>query len=216
MATATTATLAQNTYALDKLLADVKARVGEFLGNEKKIYDAKTRLDAIVGASGVPAQIKANGQALKAKAEALLTIQKDAENSATSLIGRAGELRTKMETNPLYSFLKTPSKDWGLRQYELIGGLLKDTLALIPEGTALTARLLKHNSAVKTFVGEVEGTERAAAGTGALPMIQGVISSTVGATAKSLTGLVWPVAIAAAAGLALWAGASSGMFRRRS
>ena len=210
----TPATLAQNTYALDKLLADIKARVGVFLANEKALFDAKTRIDALVGATGLPGQVRANAQALRAKADSLLTIQKDAEASAQSLINRAGGLRTEMDTNPIYSFLKTPPKDWGLRQYQLIGDVLARTVAMLPEGAALTARLLKQNSDVKNFLGEVEGTERAATGSGALPAVRSLISSTVGETAAGLSKALWPLAIGLGAVALLW-GAGSGMIGRR-
>lgn len=199
----TPATLAQNTYALDKLLADVKARVGAFLANEKAIFDAKSRIDAVLGAN-LPSAIKSNAQALKAKADALLKIQKDAEQSAQSLIGRAGTLRTDMETNPAYSFLKTSPTYWGLRQYELLGSLLKQTVQLLPEGTALSARLLKQNADVKNFMVEVQSTEKAAAGTGALPAIRTLISSTVGEASAGLSKALWPLALGLGAIALIW------------
>lgn len=211
----TPSTLAQNTSALDKLLADVKSRIGIFLQNEKVLYDANTRIDALLGAPSLPAQIKTNAQALKAKGAALLKIQTDAEQAAQSMAGRAGDLKTQMETNPIYSFLKTSPTYWGLRQYELIGTLITSTLSLLAEGAGVTARLVKQNADVKSFTNEIQSTENAAAGTGALPAISGLITSTLGTTVSSLSGLVWPIAIAAAAGLALWAGASGGLFRSR-
>lgn len=216
MGQATPAALAQNTYALDKLLADIKARVGAFLGNEKVIFDGKTRLDSLLAARGVTAQLKANAQALKAKADALLTIQKDAENAAQALIGRAGDLRTRMETDPKYSFLKDQSSTfWGIRQLELIGDLIMQTAALLPEGASLTARLLKQNNDVKTFANEVGSTENAAAGTGALPMISGIINSTVGATASSLSGALWPIALGLGAVVLLYGIGSGGFLKGR-
>ncbi len=208
----TPATLVQNTYALDKLIADIKARVGSFLANEKAIFDAKAKLDGIL--SSTSAQIKANAQALKAKADSLLKIQADVEKSAQSLIGRASDIRTQMETNPLYSFLKTSPTYWGLRQYELLGTLLSQTASMLPEGTALSARVLKQNTDVKQFVSEVDGTEKAAAGTGVLPKIQGVINSTLGATAASLSPLLWPIAITAAGAFGLYILSTGSFFRR--
>lgn len=209
----TPSTLTQNSYALDSLLANIKAKVGVFLANEQTIYDAKTKIDQLLSSGAAP--VKAQAVALKAKGDALLKIQQDAEAAAQSLIGQAGDLRTQMETNPLYSFLKTSPTYWGLRQYELLGNLIAATGALLPAGAALTARLLKQNSDVKQFSSEVDSSLNAAAGQGALPTIRGIISSTVGSTASALSGIVWPVAIAAGAVLALYAAATSGMFRGR-
>lgn len=209
----TPATLTQNVYALDKLLADAKARVGVFLANEKAIFDAKTKINTLLSSGAAPVVNQA--RALAAKGDALLVIQQDAERAAQALIGQAGDLRTQMETNPIYSFLKQSPTYWGLRQYELLGNLISATATLIPAGAAITTRLLKQNGDVKTFVNEVDSSLTAAAGQGVLPSIRGVISSTIGATASSLSGVVWPIAIAAAAGLALWAAGSSGVLGRR-
>lgn len=199
----TPATLAQNTSALDGVIAKVKAQVGVFLGNESMIYDAKTRIKDLIG-SGANAALVNNAKALSAKADALLTIQKDAEGQAQSFIGQAGAIQTQMSTNPLYSFLNSSPTYWGIRQYELIGNLLSQTTSLLPAGAALTSRLLKQNSDVKTFMGEVESTERAAAGTGALPKITGVVSGILGSVTAPLTGLVWPVAIVAGFAALVW------------
>lgn len=191
----TPATLAQNTSALDSLLANVKYKVGQFLANEKIIFDAKTRIDALAGAA--TGGLAANVKALRAKADALLTIQTDTENAAQSLIGQAGDLRTQMETNPLYSFLQTSPTYWGIRQYQLLGTLISQTSALLPAGAALTARIMKQNSDVAGFADEVSSTEKAAAGTGALPQVKNIVSGILGSVAAPLTGLVWPIAIVA-------------------
>ena len=194
---ATPATLAQNTYALDNLLSDLKDIVGRVNGNDAVLRDAITRVDALIGSAGVSAQIKSNGQALRSKATALTAVQKDVESATASLINAVGELRNGMETNPLYSFLKTPTTNWGTRMYEILGDLLTKTQNFIAQGTALKSRLSGQYSDVTRLMSEIVGTEKAAAGTGALPAISGLISSTVGTTAKSLTGLVWPLAIVA-------------------
>lgn len=201
-----TAQFSQANSALNRLIADVKFRVGEFLGNEKLLLDAMLRVEGLLGA-GAP-DVKANAQVLKAKGEALLKIQKGMEAEATTLLSEASTLKTKIESNPVYDFLKSSPTYWGTRQYELLAGVMKDVAALTPRAASISQRMLRQNKDVKTFTNEVRGTEKAAAGTGVLPKIQKIITSTVGTAASSLSEplakIIRPLAIAGVAGVLLY------------
>ena len=195
---ATPATLAQNTYALDKVLGELRSLSGPLNGNDAILSDAATRINALAGSAGVSAAVKGNAQALATKAKALAAVQKDVEGATSSIINAASALRSDMETNPLYSFLQTPSTDWGTRMFDIIGDLLSQTQVFIAQATALKARVQGQNSDVARLASEVKSTENAASGTGVLPTISQAISSTVGTAASSLTGLIWPIAVVAA------------------
>jgi hypothetical protein len=198
MGQATTAQLAQNTAALDSLISQLQNGLNGMDGNTQTLSSSKARVDALVGASGVPSGVVQNGKALRAKLDALATIQSDITGKVKQVIAAASSLRSGMETNPLYSFLKTPSDAWGSRMYEIMADLINQTTALIAQAQNLKANVSAQNSDVKGLLSDIKGTEDAAAGVGILPSISGAISSTLGTTAKSLSSIVWPIAIVAA------------------
>jgi len=184
---------------LDKALADVKYRIGAFLTNEKILYDIKPRIDALTKVNNE--QIKQTGLVLAGKQQALLTIQKSLEVEAISFMTKGGELKTKIDSDPLYSFIKTPRVTWGLRQYQILGQLTMEVARFMPTATNITARLLAQNKNVTQLVKEVGSTEKAAAGSGVLPKIQGLISGTLSSVTAPLTKMLWPIAIAGGVGL---------------
>jgi hypothetical protein len=133
---------------------------------------------------------------------AITAVQSDVEGSFSSLINAASSLRSNMETNPLYSFLQTPSTDWGTRMFDIIADLLAQTQVFIAQATALKARVKGQNSDVSTLVSEIKSTEDAASGSGILPAISKTLSSTIGSALNPISGalskLVWPIAVVAA------------------
>jgi hypothetical protein len=183
--------------ALDKLLADLKARIGVFLGNQKAVQDALARAQAVASASS--GTVKQSAGALVAKGQALLKIQADAEVTATTMLAQAAEVKAKA-TTPLYSFLTTNPLEWGWRQGELLVALVSDTSKMASAAAQLATRIQKQNGDVATFVKEVTQIERAATGTGALPTISAFIGSTVGASASALSKMLWPLAVVAGVG----------------
>lgn len=196
MATFTASTIAQGTAALDRLLADIKAKIGIFLQNQSKIMDAKTRAQAMTGFAAT----KETARALVSKADALLKIQSDAEYAAQNLLARMAALKTKIEKDPLYSFLKTSILNWGTRQYELVGGMIRDVTEFGTEGAGLAARMLAQNKDVSNLVSEVQQTEQAATGTGFLPRVSNLIQATLGSTVQAIaTPLKLPLAVGAVA-----------------
>lgn len=192
----TASSIAQATAALDRLLADVKAKIGIFLQNQQKIQDAKYRAQAMTRISTT----KETAAALVNKSDALLKIQADAEIQAQTLLSKMAALKTKVERDPLYSFLRTPLLNWGTRQYELVGGLIRDVTDFGAEGAGLAARMLAQNKDVSNLVSEVHQTEQAATGTGFLPRVSMLIQHTIGSTAMAIaTPLKIPLAVGAVA-----------------
>jgi hypothetical protein len=188
---------------LDKALADVKYRIGSFLTNEKILYDIKPRIDNLVKV-GSP-QIQQTAKVLSGKWDALLSVQKSTEGEAIAFMTKGGELKTKIDTDPLYSFTKTPQSSWGLRQYQILAQLAVEISKLMPTASGITARLLAQNKNVTTLVKEVVSTEKAAAGTGLLPKIEGIISGTLTSVTaplqETVKKIIWPIAIAGGVGL---------------
>jgi hypothetical protein len=203
---------ALNASALDRLIASLKARVGQFLGNQATILAAQDRIKSIASsATGAP---QTAAKVLVEKGNALLKIQADTEKAAQDLLSRAADLKAKPST-PLYSFLSDAQIwNWGSRQYELLASLIKDTVSMISEASNMASRVASQNSAVGSYVSEVQQTEQAATGTGIVPRISAVIQGTVGTTAEGLSKALWPVAIAAVAGLGLYAAVSTGSFKK--
>ena len=192
----TASTITQATAALDRLLADVKAKIGIFLQNQQKIQDAKYRAQAMTK----NATTRETAAALVSKADALLKIQADAEMQAQTLLSKMAALKTKVERDPLYSFLKTSMLYWGTRQFELIGGIIRDVTDYGTEGAGLAARMLAQNKDVSNLVSEVRQTEAAATGTGFLPRVSMLIQSTIGSTAAAIAEpLKIPLAVGAVA-----------------
>jgi hypothetical protein len=74
----------------------------------------------------------------------------------------------------------------------------------MPTASNITARLLAQNKNVAQLVKEVGATEKAAAGSGVLPKIQGLISGTLASVTAPLTKMIWPIAIAGGVGLAAY------------
>lgn len=196
MASFTASTITQATAALDRLLAEVKAKIGIFLQNQQKIQDAKYRAQAMVKVTAT----RETASALVSKADALLKIQADAEMQAQTLLSKMAALKTKVERDPLYSFLRTSLINWGTRQYELVGGLIRDVTDFGSEGAGLAARMLAQNKDVSNLVSEVYQTEQAATGTGFLPRVSMLIQSTIGSTATAIAApLKIPLAVGAVA-----------------
>ena len=196
---ATASQYASTASALDKLIADLKSRVGVFLGNQKAIQDALEVAQAVAKSSDGAA--KQSASVLVAKGGALLKVQTDAEAQAQTMLAQAADLKTKV-TSPLYSFLNTNPLQWGWRQGELLAALVSDTSKQAASAAQLAVRIQKQNNDVAVFQREVVQVERAAAGTGVLPKISAFISSTVGTSVGSIAGglskALWPVAIVAA------------------
>jgi hypothetical protein len=199
MAQVTTAQYAQNITALDRVIADLKAKIGVFLANQSAIYSAQDRAKALAQSAQGAAQGAAG--VLVTKGDALLKAQTATEGVAQGLINQATLLRGKT-TTPLYSFLSTSPIYWGFRQYELLTGLISETTKIAGQAASLAIQVARQNADVKTYVSEVRQTEGAATGTGIIPRIQGIISgtvsSTVGAAASGLSKIIWPVAIVGA------------------
>lgn len=195
------ATVAQSVTALDKVLADVKYRLGTFLANQKILLDGKTRLEELLNA-GVPG-VSMNAKALSAKGDALLKIQADIEKEAQALVMQGSGLKDKIQSDPFYSFLKTTIIHWGLRQYEIVADLIKTAANFSAQAANLSARMLKQNADVKTFTNEVRGTESAAAGTGYVPKITGILSASLTSVVNPLAGVLKPAALTAGAALGL-------------
>lgn len=197
MATVDASQYAYAMSALDKLLADLKARVGKFLANQKTIMDATDMAKAVQSATTGAA--KDSASVLVSKGSALLKVQADSEAQATTMLTKAGELKGKVST-PLYSFLQTSPLTWGWRQGELLVGLLNDVAGMSRDAANLATRIAKQNGDVSTFVKEVSQVQQAAAGTGYLPKISSFIGSTVGAAAGGASKALWPLAIVAGVG----------------
>lgn len=203
---------AMNATALDRLIASLKARVGQFLGNQSILLAAQDRANALArSASGSPQKA---AQVLVEKGAVLLKNQADTEKAAQDILGRAAALKDK-PTLPLYSFLRDNEVwNWGTRQYQLLGDLIKETVSLSSEATNLAARVATMNKEVATYSSEVKQTEQAATGTGIVPKISAAIQGTVGATAAGLSKALWPIAIAAVGGLGLYAAVSGGGLKK--
>ncbi len=212
MANISAAQYLESATALDRLVASLKAKIGVFLQNSQTIFTLRDRANALAGASTGPVQ--ASAKILSAKGTALLSAQDNMEKSAQALLASASALKDSVQS-PLYSFLSTNPLMWGTRQFQILGSLMSQTNTLLTGGSNLAVAIAHQNDDVGTYAGEVRDTESAAAGTGFLPKITTAIRGTVSAVTAPLTGLVWPVAIAAAAGLALWASGSAGIFRSR-
>jgi hypothetical protein len=198
--------LALNTTALDRLIASLKARIGQFLGNQATLLAAQDRARALArAATGSPQKA---AQVLVEKGNVLLKVQAETERAAQDILARAAVIKDKPAT-PLYSFLRDAEIwNWGTRQYELLGGIIKETVSMISEASNMASRVASQNKDVGSYVAEVKQTEAAATGTGVVPKISAVIQGTVGTAAAGLSKALWPVAIAAVAGLGLYAAAS--------
>jgi hypothetical protein len=192
----------QNTKVLNTTIASLKAKIGVFLQNQSLILNAQTFANSVKNNTTGPVQ--ASAMVLVAKGDALLSVQNTIEQSAQEAIFAASALKTKVDS-PEYGFLKGNPLQWGTIMYQRIGVLLKDTSALAARANGLAGQIDKQNKAVKGYIAEVKQIEKAAAGTGIIPKISNVIAGTLGVTASSLSKLVWPIAIAAGAGLALFA-----------
>ena len=201
----TTATVANTTTALDKLLADIKARVGQFLGNQSAILDIKDRAAALSASSD--SHVKNTSALLLAKGDALLKTQADAETAAQDFLNKAATLKASLGT-PLYSFLSTSPVHWGTRQAELLLSLTGSVASLGAESARLAARMLAQNKDVEIFRNEVVQTESAASGTGFIPQVSGLIQGTLGTLAQTvsapLTKMLIPLAIVAAVAGAIY------------
>ena len=200
------AILTGNLTLLNRALAEIKAHVGQFLVNEKILLDTTPRVINLVENS--TGSVQATAKILSGKLTALTTIQKSLETEAMNFISEASDFKTKIDTDPFYSFLKTPMRTWGLRQAQILGGLVKESMKYVGPASSISRRLLAQNKDVQNFVGEVESTEKAATGTGMLPKISQLLSGTVGTTAQAifapLKGALMPLAVIAGAAALMW------------
>ena len=205
MSTPTSATVANTTSALDRIIADAKLRIGQFLGNQSAIQDARD-VAASLGASS-DVKIKDASAVLTQKGAALLNAQDAAEKDAQAFLTKAATLKANLST-PLYSFLQTSPTHWGIRQGELLADLLLKVTILGKESAALAARVLAQNNNVKTYIRETAQVSAAATGTGFLPKISAAIQGTAGTIVSSvaapLTKLAVPLAIGAVAVAAVY------------
>lgn len=201
----------QNADALDRLVASLKAKIGVFLENSQDIINIRDRANAL--AKSATGQAQAAAKILSAKGTALLSAQTNLEKVAQDLLGAASALKDSVQS-PLYSFLSTNPMMWGTRQFQILGDLASKTNTLFSNGTNLATAISHQNDDVKTYSNEVRDTESAAAGVGVIPKINTVLSGVVSSVASPLTGLMWPLAIAAVGGVVLY-GASTGLFTRR-
>jgi hypothetical protein len=203
---------ALNATALDRLIASLKARIGQFLGNQSILLAAQDRARALERAASGSSRKAA--QVLVEKGGVLLKAQAETEKAAQDLLSRAATLQSK-PTLPVYSFLRDAEVwNWGTRQYQLLGDLISETVGLASEATNMASRVSTMNREVSTYTSEVKQTEQAATGTGVVPKITAAISGTVGAAAGGLSKALWPIAIAGVAGLGLYAAVSGGALKK--
>lgn len=199
--------LSGNLTLLNRALSEVKSQIGQFLTNEKLLLDAAPRVDNLYknGAGSV----RDTARVLAGKSAALLASQKAMESEALGFVQTASDFKAKIDSDPLYAFIRTPMQTWGIRQGQILAQLAAQSIKLASPAAALTQRLLAQNKDVQVYVGEVMQLEKAATGGGVLPKVERLIGSTLGKTASALIdplkGALVPLAFVVGGVAFIWA-----------
>lgn len=171
---------------LDRAGFAVRDKVGKVLSSGSEIISLRDRASQFRATSN--AQVNAQAEAVVSKATGLLNNYKKIEADSITQLGKANDLRAKMDTDPVWKSINsgnTANFGWELltRVADYVGQAASVTQGLL----AIAKRCDDHMTAVAGLRSDVSGLEDFAQGKG----FKATVSSFGGFALSSFSSLKW-------------------------